>query len=624
MIGALAPLGVRALEVEITGLPPDLEKNVRAFLSIPSIPSSASLAQTSGSEGQEAKQGDEGKKGEKGKKSKKSKKSEKSKESEQSEADRAAQDAKEAKQEITEQRLRRFVREAPEQIRAALQPFGYYDPKISESAERRDDEWVIRYAVDPGEPTVIGNVDIDVRGEGSNDPRVQAALRGIRIARGDVLNHQRYATAKQRLLQAANDAGYIDASYERAEMLVRPKDREADIYLILDTGPRYYFGNISIEQDILDPSFVARFVPIEPGSPFETDRLLALQQSLNDSGYFSSVTVEVEREEAENHRIPVVVHTTPRPTQDYQIGFGYGTDTGPRVSLGVELRRLNRSGHRFRADFRLSSIEQTAATEYRIPIRDVATDYLAFRTTLGALDVGDWNTQQLVLGASWHNQWRRAQHRLYVTAQRERYWTAASPAEQTGDLFFAGVQLSRQEADDLIYPRNGYSWSGDLRAGSDALGSVVSFERLYLAANLVRPIGKRMRYLMRVEYGALDVRDLALLPPSQRFYAGGESSVRGYAYQALSPSGPEGDSLGGRYLLTGSAELDVLIVGDYGAAFFYDAGNAANDPWPKLKRGVGVGLRWRSPVGMVGIDLAHPLDDPETSFRLHLHIGAEL
>jgi translocation and assembly module TamA len=407
--------------------------------------------------------------------------------------------------------------------------------------------------------------------------------------------------------------------------LVRPRAHEAEIHLILDTGQRYYFDDIDIEQDILDPSFVARFVTIKPGDPFETDRLLALQQSLNESSYFNAVTIEVKRTETKNYRIPVVVHTTPRKTQEYQVGFGYGTDTGPRVSFSVELRRLNRFGHRFRADLRLSSIEQTVAAEYRVPTRDVATDYLAYRLRLGAEDVGDWSTQILAFGASLNSQTRSARRSLYATAQEERYTTDSSATTTTANIVFAGVQLNRRKADDPVYPRKGFSWSADLRAGSKALGSVVTYSRLDLSANFVRPLGKRARYLLRGEYGAIGIDDFSLLPPSQRFYAGGDTSVRGYAYQSLSPpAGPDGDSLGGRYLLVGSAEVDVLIVGDYGAAFFYDAGNAADNPWPDLRRGAGVGLRWRSPVGMIGIDIAHPFDDPETNYRLHLRIGSEL
>jgi translocation and assembly module TamA len=147
---------------------------------------------------------------------------------------------------------------------------------------------------------------------------------------------------------------------------------------------------------------------------------------------------------------------------------------------------------------------------------------------------------------------------------------------------------------------------------------------VHISGNVVRSLGERVRVLLRGEYGAIQAREFGRLPPSQRFYAGGDGSVRGYAYQALGPQDIHAARVGGRYLLVTSAELEFRIVGNYGAALFVDAGNADDSPWPDPKRGVGVGARWRSPIGVVGIDLAHPLDDPDTSFRLHLSVGSDL
>ncbi len=554
-----------AIEVQVTGVPPDLEKNVRAYLDIAS-----------------------------------------------------------AGADVGEARLHRLNQQAAEQIRAALQPFGYYNPTVHSSLQMVKGQWVAHYDIELGPPTVLTEVDIGAKGAGSDAKPVKEALASVKLTKGDVLNQQRYEAAKQALQQAAYNAGYIDASYQRAEILVNPKAHDAAVHLLLDTGPRFYFGVITVEQDILSPHFVSHFVPVKAGQPFETDRLIALQQSLANSGYFANVSVDVQRAETHDQHIPVVVHTTPRKRQDYTLGFGYGTDTGPRLSLGVELRRLGRRGHSFRSDLRLSSIEQTAAAQYQIPVQNVSTDYVALRASLGALDIGDWTTRQLILGTSWHREWHGTRRRVYLTAQRERYSTA-SGTTQTGTLFFPGMEVSRQQADDPIYPTKAYSWSADIRAGSSGFGSDTSFGRLYLSGRLVRPLGKRVRYLLRAEYGALTVGNFDELPPSQRFYAGGESSVRGYAYQQLSPpAGPEGESLGGRYVLTGSAEVDVLIVGNYGAAFFVDDGNASNDPIPHPKLGAGIGLRWKSPVGMIGVDLAHPFDEPGTNYRFYLSIGGEL
>ena len=155
-------------------------------------------------------------------------------------------------------------------------------------------------------------------------------------------------------------------------------------------------------------------------------------------------------------------------------------------------------------------------------------------------------------------------------------------------------------------------------------GVIDDFLRLHVTGNVVVPLAERIRFLFRSEYGAIDVDDLSRLPPSQRFFAGGDRSVRGYRYEKLGPTDTTGAVVGGRYLVTANVEVDYLFFRNYGAAVFYDAGNAANEPWPDVKRSVGIGMRWRSPVGMLRIDIAHPLDDPDKDYRLHLSIGSDL
>jgi translocation and assembly module TamA len=564
----------RAVEVEVAGLSDEVKRNVEAHLSI-------------------AKLGESG-----------------------DDPDQAAGSTP------SEENVRRLHAGARTEIEEALQPFGYYEPAVSSTLQRTDRGWLARYEVQPGDPTLLNAVEVRVLGEGGDEPGMRDALAAIELSAGDVLNHPRYEAAKQRLFDAAYRAGYIDVAYERAEILVRPRERQADIHLVVDTGPKYYFGDFAIEQEILDPGFIARFVEIARGDPFDPDRLIELQLALGDSGYFSNVTVDVMRDEAVDRQIPVSVLTTPRATQEYTLGMGYGTDTGPRLSLGTEFRRLNRRGHRFTSDLRLSGISTTVAAEYQVPVKEVATDTLSYRAQLGTQEIGDLETDQLSLGASWNDTWRGMQRRLYVTAHREDWDEGGNPF--SASLLFPGMHLRSQQTADPLFTRKGHSWSSDIRGGSAALASATSFLRVHATGAIVQPFGERARLLFRSEYGAIDAGDFSRLPPSQRFFAGGDRSVRGYEYQQLGPEDATGATVGGRYLLIGTLELDYLFFGNYGAAVFVDAGNAANDPSPDLKRSVGVGFRWRSPVGMVRIDVAHPLDDPDTDYRLHLSIGSDL
>ncbi len=561
-----------SVEVEVSGLAEDLERNVLAYLSIADL----------GIEGAEA------------------------------------------SQPVTDSNVRRLHGAAQAEIERALQPFGYYEPTVRSMLQRAEKGWLARYDVDPGAPTVVGRVEIRATGDGSEEPAVLAALASPAFAPGEQLQHAKYEAAKQRLFDAARTAGYNDAVYRNAQIRVRREEREADIQLVLDTGPKYFFGDVEIEQDILDPTFVGRYVSIEPGEPFDSARLIDLQLTLGDSGYFDEVTVDVRREEAVDSRVPIVVHTMPRATQEYTVGVGYGSDTGARLSLGTELRRLNRRGHRFDADVRLSGIATTAAAEYQIPVKNVATDTLSFRGSVGTREIGDLDTDQVSLGMSLNDAWRGFERRIYLVTERER-WTE-NEQELTESVLYPGMQLTARNVADAesLFTRKGYSWSTDVRGGSNSLGSSTSFLRFGVTGNLVLPLAERIRFLFRSEYGAIDVGDLSRLPPSQRFFAGGDRSVRGYRYEKLGPTDTTGAVVGGRYLLTASVELDYLFFRNYGAAVFYDAGNAANEPWPDPKTSVGIGMRWRSPVGMLRIDIAHPLDDPDTDYRVHLSIGSDL
>jgi translocation and assembly module TamA len=140
----------------------------------------------------------------------------------------------------------------------------------------------------------------------------------------------------------------------------------------------------------------------------------------------------------------------------------------------------------------------------------------------------------------------------------------------------------------------------------------------------VRPLGHRGRLLARARLGGMTVDDFSALPASERFFAGGDQSVRGYDYQTLAPRDINNEVIGGRYEAVASLEADYLFIGNYGAAVFVDAGNAADSFPPEPKIGAGIGFRWRSPVGMLRVDIAHPFDDPLNDYRLHISIGPDL
>lgn len=518
--------------------------------------------------------------------------------------------------------LERLHDRAPDDIRGALQPFGYYSPIVEAELETLDEERLrASYRVEPGPRTRIKKLRVGFKGEGAEDRRLRRELAKLDMHEGQPLRHERYGSAKERLSRAAFDLGYFDTTYESAEIRVTPSTNSAAVALVLDTGPRYKIGTVHIEQDTLDDDVLRRYLPLHEGEPFAPDKLLDTQFALMDLGYFSRVDVEPVREDAEGDRMPIRIAPEYLPSQRYSAGIGYGTDTGARLSLKSELRRINRRGHWIDSDIRLAERRSNVGTSYNIPMGDVPGDRLSFTGTYSDEEFEEGNSERYEVGVSLSRQPGSWSRRTYLEYSTERY--NVGDLRRTTDLLVPGVSFERSEADDPIYPRNGWRVFLDVHGAAEQVLSSTSFTQTRIATNGIVPLWDKARLLGRFEYGASFVDSFERLPLSERFYAGGDQSVRGYAYQSLGERDEDGNVIGGRYMTAMSVEAEYLFWGNTGAAVFVDAGGAANNSFPELSRGVGLGLRYRSPIGSLRLDLAHPLDGTR-SVRLHIGIRVGL
>jgi translocation and assembly module TamA len=215
--------------------------------------------------------------------------------------------------------------------------------------------------------------------------------------------------------------------------------------------------------------------------------------------------------------------------------------------------------------------------------------------------------------------------------RRERFEDAATGYDYSySTLVYPSLWAQWGDSDDPLYPRAARGLTLELRAGSSAIGSDIDFLQVRAEGRWIRSFGRRHRLLLRAEAGSTVSGDFPDFPPSLRFYAGGDRSVRGYGYKEIGQYFTDADGrryvFGGKHLLVASADFERMFTREWGAAVFVDAGDAFDgngsfDP----QVGAGVGLRWRSPVGPVRIDLAHGFGgDAQQSVRLHLNIGPDL
>ncbi|MEC9357437.1 MAG: autotransporter assembly complex family protein [Pseudomonadota bacterium] len=518
--------------------------------------------------------------------------------------------------------LRRLYRQGDEEIAKALQPYGYYTPQIESRLDGDFPDAVATFRVSPGGRTTVSTVDMKVEGEGQDDELLQALIKRFPLKPGDPLVHAPYETFKQQFAQAAYGRGYIDAELTRREIRINPVTQQAEILLTLKTGRRFRFGEVRIEQDILRDEVVRRYVPIVPGEWFDPQVLLDTQFALSDLDYYATVDVQPLRQQATDDRVPVLIHAEARPRTRYDYGIGYGTDTGARLSAGIDRRWLNDRGHKLESDLQLSEIKNVIGTEYSLPLGTKAGEKLSFPAAYTEEQFETGNSTKYSVGASLSRIPGDWQRRLYLNFEHEEFDSGES-LEST-NLLMPGVALNRSELNDEIYPTRGWYFFVDTHGAHESVISDTSFVQASTLTRGVFPLGEHTRFLARVEYGATWVDDFGVLPSSQRFFAGGDQSVRGYGYQSIGPRNEDGDVVGGRYLATASAEVERLIWGNIGLAAFYDIGGADNNALPTLYSGVGLGFRYRSPIGIIRLDLAHPLDGDSSGIRIHFGIRVGL
>ena len=527
--------------------------------------------------------------------------------------------------------VERLHDQAATDVRNAMQPFGWYSPVLTDSSlVGTAPNWTAHYHVDAGAYTAVHTIDIQLTGDGAEHEAFAAALRRAtrRLTVGERLKHADYEEAKKLLTDAAYAGGFLDAYWTVSELRVNPDTRQADIVLHMETGPRYSFGEVTIDNaddQGLNAAFVQRYVTLKVGEPFDPQKLLDQQFALSDLGYFQSVEIVPQRSLADaEHRVPLVIHTTPRNKHRYEAGAGYGTDTGARVSVGTEWRQINQYGHNLDGDARLSQIKNTMAANYRVPQGGKPGENISF-TALGQTEqLADGDSIKYTLGASLNRhpgEWAR---RVYMEFTHEE--SELGNQRATADLMTPGVSFTRTASDDPIFARKGWFLFADLHGAQEGLLSNTTFVRAFVQTRGVYSLGRGTRLLARMDLGANVQKRFSDLPASQRFFAGGDQSVRGYRYQSIGTRDSNGDVIGGQYLTVFSGEIEQRIRGSWGAAVFLDDGGADDRFVPELFFGTGAGVRYRSPVGTFQVDLAHPLtgDAEGQLLGLRLHIGVRV
>lgn len=524
---------------------------------------------------------------------------------------------------LTDVLVQRLFAQAEEEIRAALQPFGYYSPVITAGLTRKDKAWHATFAVVPGEPVRITALDISLSGPGRDDQLLREAVQGFPLQTGQVLDHQLYEAGKRKLTSMALAAGYRDVFFSKHGVEVHPEKLSARVMLVLDTGPLYFFGPTTFAAEFLHANFLQRLLPYKEGAPFSPKGLVELRQSLLGMEYFSEVEVRTGEPSPATRKIPVMVTLQPKNPNKFGFGIGYGTDTGLRGSVEWTNRLLNRHGHQFTLHWQPSERKSTLGGVYTVPIRDPRKDRLSLLSKWEREDFENTETEQRTISLSYDHVRGVGEYSLYLAHLDQDYDTGLETGHAT--LLTPGIKATWRLADDRLKTARGIRLTADLTGADESVLADATFLQASVAGKAILAFSDKWRAIGRFQLGGTMVDNIYDLPPLLRFYAGGDQSVRGYAYKSIAPEDALGNILGGRYLTTYSIELEREFFANWSAAVFYDSGDAFNSLSDMaMKQGAGVGARWNAPFGQVRLDIASALSEGGDAWRIHFNVGADL
>ena len=530
---------------------------------------------------------------------------------------------------LSEDQLQYMLETVNEQVTQLTSTEGYFSPatvvKVDEGTVP-----VIHLTVDPRQRTIISSANIDVIGDVAKEvperiPRIQ---RNWHLPAGEPFQQSKWDDAKEHALRLLQYKRFPAAKIVHSEARVNPDQHDAKLSVEYDSGPTFTLGELEITGAKRYPTTIIQNVnPLNVGEEYDVDRLLYLQRQIQSTAYYGNVIVGIDDDPAKAGLVPIKVQVTEFPTQRIRTGVGFATDTGAQVQGRYSHYNVFDKAYVFDSQLKLEQRRQHASMgldmppDQRIFVNGIATSY--DRTALQGVDL-----RSLQAGLKRARSFENYDTTLSLTFYRDQLRqidgaalppnTVVQPGEH--QALVPGFAWTRRDVDDQIFPSDGDIVT--IQAGFALKGVLTdqSFVRLYTRYKKFIPMAKRDILIFRVEGGMVStVGAVASVPASLLFRAGGNESVRGYSYESIGASA-NGTVYPTKFLMTASAEYQRWFTREWGAAVFYDVGTATN-AWAQkqMKVGIGPGLRWRSPVGPVNLDLGYGVQAKQ--FRPHISLG---
>jgi translocation and assembly module TamA len=514
---------------------------------------------------------------------------------------------------LTPQKINTIYEQAPQEIKKALQPYGYFNADIHSKLIRNKNVWTAQFDITTNSPIRISQLTVDIIGAGKDNHALNKFINHLPMKIDAIFRTDTYEQTKESLFHLAINNGYIKAKFTTNQIIIDPISHTAKIKLIFDTGALFYFGKINFGPTPYSSDFLKRFVSFNEKTPYSSDKLLKLQQSIANTGYFQKVLITPDFKKAPANHVPINVFLIPPKAKKYSIGVGYGTITGPRLTTNISFRRLTSSGQHLDTQFKLSQVVSGLAAKYYIPGKSPLNDEWVIGTNYQRFLPKNGSSTSGKVTAGYLTKSKESQTTIDLNYLLEKYKVKNQKGEKT-QLLYPNLNFIYSKSDDLINPTFGKLFNVTVRGASRALISSTSFFQTEVKTKYFFTPFNFAHVILRSNVGYTVASDLNKLPLSMRFFAGGMNSIRGYPESYIGP---------GRYLYTGSIEYQNRIKDNWWGAVFYDGGTATNHFGDKMYYGKGVGLIYTSVIGPIKLYVGEGSHRSKKKYSVEFSIGPE-
>ncbi|MDR5853861.1 autotransporter assembly complex protein TamA [Caballeronia sp. LZ062] len=522
---------------------------------------------------------------------------------------------------VSDDQFQFLVTATPKDVRDLVATEGYFTPVVRTDVNSAGEKRSVKVSVDPGPQTKVASVQLNFTGAVATEDRTQenAARFAFSINEGDAFSQHAWDDAKSAALRALQSRRYLGARIVRSQARINPRTQMADLSVTFDSGPTFTFGKLDISGTKRYPQKIIENVnPIHEGEIYDIARVNELQRQVQNTPYYASVAIDASNDVTKPIETPLHIKVSEYPYNSVRYGVGYATDTGFHIQGAYSYLNTFGAAYPFTISGRLDQTQQYGRVQLAMP-PDSRGWVNAVFGSYTITDVSDTKIYSSRVGVQRSRSTQNIDTTYSLTFYDDRL-TQNEPNPSTARALVPAWTWVRRDVDDPLFPRRGNVIRAEAGFAVKNVMTDQTFARLYANAQQYLPLGKSDLFVFRAEFGGVFTSGPSSgVPASLLFRAGGANSVRGYSYLGIGHN-VAGSVLPTKYMVTGSSEYQHWFTHDWGGAVFFDIGTAT-DTWSErvFQPGVGVGARWRSPVGPVNVDVAYGLKNK--SIKPYLTLG---